>query len=181
MTQKKNMVKLAKKVSDTNTKTTTKAKTSASTVKKKNTIKKATTPTKKVDKKAIRDEKAKQKVEDLLRDVKLTKTDDNEIVVHDNKGNEQSLRWFQEQTALLSDEVERLRLELSNKPPKTGINTDTDILKRGVITLFNEIQENYFKLGLNEFGRPNLIIHPIPFMRKMINFFPFLTEHNKIK
>lgn len=185
MTQKKNMVKLAKK-------TTTKKKTAVKSTPKPK--KKTTTKNNDIleldetkTKKGLsdRDLKAKQRVEELLRDVKLTKTDDKEIVVRDNKGDEKSLEWFEEQTTLLSDEVEKLRSELSNakqliKKYEEGGNTSTQDLKPIVIKLFNELQENYIRSGFDSYGRSNFVIYPKAFINRVAKFFPFLEKIKKI-
>ena len=53
-------------------------------------------------------------------------------------------------------------------------------IKNSVVKLFNEIQENYFSMGKNPHtGQPNLIIPPIAFMNRMIQFFPFLDNEKK--
>lgn len=170
---KKNLTKLAKKSTATKkTSTTTASKTKSND---------QATKEKKSDAKD-RDTRAKQKVEELLRDVKLTKTDDDDLLVVDNKGDEKSVQWLEEQATLLSNEVEKLRSELAEEKKKNkelAESGNSNAIKNSIIHLFNELQDNHIKAGYDSMGRPNFIIRPIAFMNRMVMFFPFLEKIKK--
>lgn len=50
-------------------------------------------------------------------------------------------------------------------------NRSNQLIKRQVIELFSELQNNYLQMGTN------LRINPPNFINRMIKFFPFLQEH----
>lgn len=195
MAEKKNLAKLSKKgttnkkTNNTSKSTSTASKTKA-TANKSSTVKKATankTSTKKAETKPVnpaeeRDLKAKQKVEELLKDVKLTDKGEDDLLVVDNQGDTKSAEWLQEQTSLLSKEVERLRVELAEAKELNKKNENSggnDQLKNTVIRLFNELQDNHIRAGYDQYGNPNFIIRPIAFMNRMVMFFPFLEDVKK--
>lgn len=137
-----------------------------------------------------RDAKVKKKVAELLEGIELTPKQKEEIIELDTE-HKQGVEWLEEQVALLSESNEKLRQELAdskedykkifeeNQDLKKGVVISDDIVKNNVIKLFNEIQENYFKMGKNAQGQPNLVLPPVAFMNRMIMFFSFLNKHKK--
>ncbi len=172
MEQKKNLASLSK-----GTKTT--KKTSTSTRGK--TTNKSTAKTKKEDVISERDLKAKETVSKLLDEVPLrnkkedTKMETTEI----KKGTE----WLEEQLQTLTEKNEALEKEaVQAKENYKKIFEDFQKLKQGsgtnpekekVIQLFNELQENYGKLG------QNFRVYFPAFLNRMVMFFPFLANHKK--
>jgi uncharacterized small protein (DUF1192 family) len=168
----------------------------SSTKKKENIIVNPITPEEE------RDLKAKETVNELLKDVNLNLDKNNEIINTSSnigtKENKSGVEWLEEQVALLSEENERLHNEaiqakddyrkifddyqrIKNKGSVIlNENNDDNIIKSTVIKLFNEIQANYFNMGMNQrTGQPNLILPPVAFMNRMIMFFPFLIDEKK--
>lgn len=183
--KKTNLLDLANKGKG---KTTTK-----STIKTKGVVKKE--ENKIVNPEEERNLKAKQKVEELLNDVKLVpddkkKNDTNGVIVLDETQDTKNITWFEEQLQKLSAENEILKKEAEiakgdyirileeNKKIKFG---DIDVgLKGTVIRLFNELQNNYIQMGINPTtGFGNFTIYTPGFLNRMISFFPFLSEHRK--
>lgn len=177
MAEKKNLIKIAKK--STGSKSTTSVKNkSAQTVKPK-------TPEEE------RDLKAKEKVNELLKNIDLTNTGkgDNLLIVDDDEDNNdvvdnKSIEWLEEQTSLLSNELEIARAELANlKEINNTLMSKTDnnyeSLKNVVIRLFNELQTNHINAGYDIYGNPNFRIRPVAFMNRMVMFFPFLENIKK--
>jgi len=135
--------------------------------------------------------KVKEKVNQLLNDVDLKpeiKKGVLGIETETPKENDvNSLVWLQEQLSILTEKNEMLVAELNEKKNEynklfelyqnkknTKYVTDSDNLtQNNLIILFNELQENHFKYGVN------FIIHPVAFMNRLIMFFPFLEEHKK--
>lgn len=148
--------------------------------------------TKKITTEEERDIRAKQKVEELLKDSDLTiKKDDNveEKKVDVKKG---GLEWLEEQVDLQVQEIEKLNSELDvmkndyeklhdkYQALKSGENIiDDDTIKNNIITLFNELQDNYIKMGVSPSGVANFRIVPVAFMNRLIMFFPFLSKLKK--
>ena len=181
----KNLVKLAKSTNKNN-----------ATVQEKKTV----TPTEKKpsNPKEERDLKAKQRVDDLLKDVPLTinelnsKNDNSGLSGSSNKTPELTSEWLEEQVGLLSTDVETLRSELGkakadykkifdeNQQLRGGANVNDSVIKSKIVELFNELQGNYMSMGKNPInGAPNFIISPAAFMNRMILFFPFLQGEKK--
>lgn len=125
-----------------------------------------------------RNAKVKKKVEELLIEVDLT-TNQNKNVNKDDEiieiVDEQGVDWLREQITLLSEANEDLREKLANK--NDGVDKS---IKMNVIGLFNEIQDNYIKMGKNMYGQPNLILNPNQFIDRMMVFFPFLKEIRRV-
>lgn len=160
MTTKKNLTSLAKG----------RAKAKTTVAKKNEEVKKTADD---------RDLKAKQKVEELLQDIKLTKEEEKKIEkVEDKKG----VEWLEEQLEILTDRnavleneakeakenYEKLYQSTQNKPQSSNSNTDTKVLE-----LFDELQNGYMKYG------NNFIVYFPAFLNRMILFFPFLERYKK--
>ena len=130
-----------------------------------------------------RDLKAKQKVEELLKDSSLSEPKDDLLVLEDEepKGTE----WLQEQLPLLTQQLEALKTELKTEQDKNAVLTkkledtgggDGEVTK-AVHMLFDELQTNYIKMGKNQTtGGPNLVIAPTAFLNRLIQLFPFLAK-----
>lgn len=182
---KKNVIDLAK-----SKKTTAKTAT-----KKKSTETKKTTP---VDNKKEpvltpeqeRDLKAKAKVEELLENSsinKLTKKDDI-IELDESKDEPKGVEWLEKQITLLTQKNEELTVKMEevkvdfekvlkeNQELKSGGSSNDGAVKKAVISLFNELQENHIKLGVDRNGLGNFRIYCPGFLNRMIKFFPFLDE-----
>lgn len=160
MTTKKNLTSLAKG----------KAKAKTTVAKKKEEAKKTADD---------RDLKAKQKVEELLQDIKLTKEEEKKIEkVEDKKGVEwleEQLEILTERNAVLENEAkeakenyEKLYQSTQNKPQSNNSNTDTKVLE-----LFDELQNGYMRYG------SNFIVYFPAFLNRMVLFFPFLEKYKK--
>jgi|LSQX01.3.fsa_nt_gb hypothetical protein len=141
-----------------------------------------TTPVKKEEvKKAIeseRDLKAKQKVEELLQDIKLT-PDDKKI--EETKEVKNGVNWLEEQieiltekNAILEKEAKEAKenykklLESSQNVSQSNPQTDTKVLE-----LFDELQNGYLRFG------NNFIVYFPAFLNRMVLFFPFLEKWKK--
>jgi hypothetical protein len=142
-----------------------------------------------------RDLKAKQTVNELLQDVKLTpsKKDDDFFEMVDESNNKGS-EWLSEQVTILTKENEILRqkIEISkedykrifaeSQEIKTNLGiVDDNVVKAKVIELFNELQNNYISMGINVMGVENFRVRFPAFLERMIMFFPFLKEKKKYK
>jgi hypothetical protein len=148
-----------------------------------------------------RDIKAKQKVQELLKDVDLTldkstETGDELLEVNETERPvDVSLEWLEEQITSLNEVNEGLRIEIAqvkedyrrifdeNQRIKNGagitMNNDDSALKQTVSKLFNEIQTNYLAMGKDVNGFPNLVLPPVAFMNRLIMFFPFLQNEKR--
>ena len=138
-----------------------------------------------------RDLKAKQTVEKLLEDSPITtleKKDDEIFEIEEPKEEPKGVEWLEEQVVLLTEKNNALTAELElikedygrlmfdvQQGKLSGYSNDGDI-KKGVLQLFNEIQENHIKLGVNEQGIGNFRIYCPGFLNRLIKFFPFLEE-----
>ena len=115
----------------------------------------------------------------------------NEPVSKDNE-------WLQEQVSLLASENQNLRNDLQvakadytrifneNQHLKSGGGGSSDEeLKRGVLTIFHEIQSNYMRnpgfTTSPTLGTPNFVIVPAAFLNRMIQFFPFLAKEKRFR
>lgn len=173
-TPKKNLAGIAKKSG-----TATKRKPAA----KKPAAKKPVTRKKPVAKKEpelspeeIRDQKAKAKVDELLQDVDLTLEKKDDLLELDETpeaGDIQSVEWLQEQVTLQAQQIEGLRGELAQARVENPVAAVSGAEKEAVLTLFNELQENYTRMGAN------FQVRFPAFLNRMIMFFPFLAEHKK--
>jgi phenylalanyl-tRNA synthetase alpha subunit len=187
----KNLASIAKKSG-----TSKKASTARKPAARKTTARKTTQEPaeKKLTAAQERDLKAKQKVEELLKDTELTAKKEDLLELDETPVDNKSTEWLQEQVGKQADLIEQLRNELATakgdykklheqydtvKKGK-GVVDDSDV-KKNVIRVFNELQENYIKMGVSPSGRPNFQIVPVAFMNRLIMFFPFLKEHKRYK
>jgi len=145
-----------------------------------------------------RDLKAKETVNNLLSDVKLTPQADDELLEMDNGEGlrvDKTTEWFSEQIALLNQENEKLRqeadvakgdygrifAELQHLKSNLGV-VDEGVVKAKVVELFDELQDNYIKMGINPATRaPNFVIFFPAFLERMVMFFPFLANRKKYR
>jgi hypothetical protein len=140
-----------------------------------------------------RDLKAKETVEKLLANSPIITLDKKEEPIKiDSKDDIEEVRgveWLEEQVLLLSEKNKLLESELVLTKEDYmklydeyhGNNGDVDYadnneVKIGIINLFNELQNNHIKLGVNEQGLGNFRIYCPGFLNRMITFFPFLEE-----
>jgi len=161
--------------------------------KKKKVVKKKTTVKKPVVKKAtpeeLRDEKAKKVVNELLEDspiLTLNKPEENIIELDEKPTTEQpkGVEWLEEQITLLTEKNAELTFNYEkafqeNQNLKAGTSTSAPNdgeLKTTVIQLFNELQENHIKLGVDKNGIGNFRIYCPGFLNRLIKFFPFLND-----
>ena len=143
-----------------------------------------------------RDLKAKQKVNELLKDVPLTLEKKEELLEIDEPTPtvEHGMEWLEEQVTLLNEQNELLKSELAlAKGDYARIFEDYQNLRNGVagsagdgairikvIELFNEIQTNHVKLGTDpNTGIGNFRIYCPGFLNRLITFFPFLAEYKR--
>jgi hypothetical protein len=123
----------------------------------------------------IRDQKAKARVDELLQGVDLSLEKKDELLELDETpeaGDSQSVEWLQEQVGLQAQQIETLRRELGEARVNNPAPVD-DGTKATVLTLFNELQENYQRMG------PNFRVFFPAFLNRMVKFFPFLAQHKK--
>lgn len=177
--KKSNLVKLAKSSNEIKKKTTA--------VKKTTKVEKVLTPEEE------RDLKAKQKVNELLKDVDLVpkKESDTLLELDEEAKEDKGIDWLEEQLTALSDENAKLKSELEvakgdysklfaefQKSKQTGevtlSNNDIDTpTKASLVKLFNEIQANHLALGRN------FVIVPPAFLNRLVMFFPFLEGEKR--
>jgi len=137
----------------------------------------------------LRDQKAKETVEKLLEDspiITLETKDEllelDETVVEELKG----VEWLEDQVTLLTEKNSALDAELklvqveNQQFRSAGGGNDGDV-KTAIIELFNEIQENHIKLGVDNQGIGNFRIYCPGFLNRLITFFPFLKQHKKFQ
>jgi len=186
---KKNVIDLAKGSTDkkkTSTKRKTTAKKKPTSTRKTSTKKNEPTLTPEQE----RDLKAKAKVEELLETSSinnLTKKDDI-IELDETKNEPKGIEWLEEQLTLLSEKNKELTTKMEevkidfekvlkeNQELKSGGGSGDGDVKKAVISLFNELQENHIKLGVDKNGIGNFRIYCPGFLNRMIKFFPFLNE-----
>ena len=163
-TTKNDVVSLAKKTST--------KKTVAKSATKKTTAKKSAAEE--------RDLKAKKTVEKLLEDSPITTLDKKEELLEFDESSQEpkGIEWLEEQVTLLTQKNKALNLELNAIQLKqnTGVLIDDGDVKKVVIQLFNELQENYIKMGVDKQGMGNFRIYTPGFLNRMIKFFPFLEK-----
>ena len=128
--------------------------------------------------------KAKAKVEELLHDSPIVNLDKKKeekieepeevIEAQEPKG----VEWLEEQVQILSEQNEALVAEL--EMAKINGGGDSTEVTRAVIALFDELQQNHIKLGVNpQTGVGNFRIYCPGFLNRMIKFFPFLEEYKR--
>lgn len=181
MSKKNELIDLAK--DDGNATKVTKAtkKTAKKKVVKKKPVVKKATP------EELRDEKAKKTVEELLEDspiVTLNKTEDELMELETTPEQPKGVEWLEEQVTLLTEKNAELTFNYEkafqeNQNLKNNVNPNTSNdgeVKKVVIQLFNELQENHIKLGVDKNGVGNFRIYCPGFLNRLIKFFPFLEE-----
>ena len=142
-----------------------------------------------------RDLKAKETVKNLLdgAEINLTPKPKEEDLLEVDETQVKSADWLQDQVALLTSENELLKGELAvakgdyqrifneNQRIKAGAGVQNDEeLKKGVLTIFHEIQSQYMKNpGFRPDGIPNFFILPVAFINRLIVFFPFLAKEKR--
>ena len=145
------------------------------------------TVAKKLTPEELRDQKAKETVENLLKDSPITtleKKDDLLELDEPTKEEPKGVEWLEEQVTLLNQKNEALTAELDvvkieNQTLKAGGGSDDGELSKIVIQLFNELQENHIKMGVDNRGIGNFRIYCPGFLNRLIKFFPFLEQHKR--
>jgi len=172
------------------------AKSSKTTTAKKPTSRKMTTK-KPVEKKLTSEEKrnlkAKETVEKLLEDSPIVTLDKKEELLEIDESQEEpkGVEWLEEQMILLTEKNNALTAELvlakedykrifaENQQLRSGDGSNDGEVKSAALQLFNEIQENHIKLGVNGQGIGNFRIYCPGFLNRMIKFFPFLEQYKR--
>ena len=134
-----------------------------------------------------RDLKAKATVDELLKNSPITTLDKkDELLELDEVTNEEpkGVEWLEEQVGLLNQQKEALTAELGvvkieNETLKMGGGSNDGDTQKVVIQLFNELQENFVKMGVDNQGIGNFRIYCPGFLNRMITFFPFLEQHKR--
>jgi len=135
----------------------------------------------------IRDQKAKAKVEELLQDSPITtfdKKDDLLELDEPTKEEPKGVEWLEEQVTLLNQQKEALSAELGvvkaeNQALKLGGGSNDGEVTKVVVQLFDELQENFVRMGVDNRGMGNFRIYTPGFLNRMIKFFPFLEKHKR--
>lgn len=138
----------------------------------------------------IRDKKAKETVSKLLEDSPITTLEKkDELLELDETPTPEEpkgVEWLEEQVTLLGQKNQYLTAELDvlkieNQQLKAGgsISKNDGDVKKVVVDLFNELQENYISMGVDNRGVGNFRIYTPGFLNRMIKFFPFLNEHKR--
>lgn len=191
---KNNLIDLAKsgkEITKAAKKTTKKpaAKKSAKKVTAKKVVVKEQTP------EELRDLKAKKTVEKLLEDSPIVTLENKEKILEIEQpttDEPKGVEWLEEQVTLLTEKNNALTAEmdvvkgdfnkilLENQELKNGSLGDSvpndNNVKTVVVQLFNELQDNHIKLGVDKNGIGNFRIYCPGFLNRMIKFFPFLEE-----
>lgn len=176
MTESKNLASLSKKATTTKKTTTTNGR-------KKTTTAKKTAAKPKNDVVSERDLKAKETVNKLLEEVPLMNKKEEKKV--ENSEIKKGTEWLEEQLQILTERNEVLEKEVVEaknnykkifedfqklKQSKAG---ESNPEKEKVLQLFNELQDNYNRLG------QNFRVYFPAFLNRMVMFFPFLSNHKK--
>ena len=138
-------------------------------------------------KEELRDQKAKETVSKLLEDspiVALEKKEDELLELEEVKEEPKGVEWLEEQVTLLGQKNKDLTAELEvvkieNDQLRAGGGSNDGELAKGILQLFNEIQENHIKLGVDNRGIGNFRIYCPGFLNRLIKFFPFLEQHKR--
>lgn len=175
---KKNLVGIAKKRP---TRKSAKKPVSKTVV---NTEEKKVEEVKKITPEEERNLKAKAKVEELLQDSPIINLDkkeekvvepEEEVIPEQPKG----VDWLEEQVLILTQENQVLESKIQVLESMGGTG-NSDEVSRAVLALFNELQSNHIKLGMNQqTGVGNFRIYCPGFLNRMITFFPFLEEYKQ--
>lgn len=146
--------------------------------------KKATAKTPKVVVPLTKEELAKQKVDELLQGVTLTK-EDKEVVVdrleEATKG--KNVEWLEKQVAGLTEQNKKLQEDytklFNDFKAKGGAPTgEAATLKKGIEIIFFELDAVYTG---TKFGKPYEEAKIRPLLNKLMQLFPFLNESLKKK
>lgn len=138
--------------------------------------------------------KVKRKIDEILKDIELEPKLKEKIMDIDTE-HKDGIEWLEEQLNLSTELNDKLRSELGDaRDDYKKIYEENQRLKSGDVSvvnesavvnniknLFLEIQDNYYKMGFNQYGKSNLIISPHNFMERLVMFFPFLKELKKTK
>jgi len=94
------------------------------------------------------------------------------------------VEWLEEQVTLLNQKNEALTAELDvvkieNQTLKASGGSNDGNVSKLVVDLFNELQENFVKMGVDNRGIGNFRIYTPGFLNRMIKFFPFLEQHKR--
>ena len=152
---------------------------------KKPTAKK--TAAKKPTAQELRDKKAKETVDKLLEDSPIVTLDKKEELLEldePTKDEPKGVEWLEEQVTLLNQKNEALSAELGvvkaeNQALKLGGGSNDGEVQKIVVQLFDELQENYIKMGIDNRGIGNFRIYTPGFLNRLIKFFPFLEKHKR--
>lgn len=166
----------------TTRKKTTAAKTSAKTTPRIPAANKS--EEKKLTPEEERDLKAKETVKRLLDDSTIMTEKKDELLDIDEVDEPKGIDWLEEQITLLSEKNKELTtevnlLKIENENLKNNPHSGDADTKKSVLQLFNELQENHMKLGVNEQGIGNFRIYCPGFLNRLIKFFPFLEEYKR--
>ena len=180
-TEKKDVVGLAKK-------TTTKKPAAKKPATKRKPLAKKTVVEKTPEE--IRDLKAKETVKTLLEDSPIVTLNSKEEIPEETKVDEtisespKGVEWLEEQVATLSREKQEQgeiiqRLQDENQSLRTGGNVPDGNTNESLVRLFDELQENFLKMGINSQGEGNFYIKTPGFLNRMVKFFPFLEKNKR--
>ena len=135
--------------------------------------------------------KAKETVEKLLEGVDLIpKKEGVTQTVTIDKNEKDGIEWFEEQAALLSEQVENLKLELAqskedytilyqelqNKKGSNG-NMLNETIVQNILLMFNELQNNL--TGRNPERTPHDIVKIEYLLKQMMTMFPFTEQYRR--
>lgn len=172
---------------------------------KKNLVNLAKSGKKSTVKKIVKKQPVKKNVkklnDDEKRDIKAKETvakllEESPIITLDPKINEQTVPkedliptikgvdWLEDQVSLLTEKNNKLTVDLELAKSdyqkllmNKGGNVGSDDLKVGLLKLFDELQENYIRMGVNpQTGIGNFTIYNPGFLNRLMKFFPFLVE-----
>ena len=136
----------------------------------------------------LRDQKAKETVSKLLADSPITTLDKKEDLLELDETptpeEPKGVEWLEEQVTLLNQQKEALSAELGvvqaeNQALKLGGGSNDGEVTKVVVQLFNELQENFVRMGVDNRGMGNFRIYTPGFLNRMIKFFPFLEQHKR--
>ena len=136
----------------------------------------------------LRDQKAKETVSKLLADSPITTLDKKEDLLELDETptpeEPKGVEWLEEQVTLLNQQKEALSAELGvvqaeNQALKLRGGSNDGEVTKVVIQLFNELQENFVRMGVDNRGMGNFRIYTPGFLNRMIKFFPFLEKHKR--
>jgi predicted transcriptional regulator len=134
-----------------------------------------------------RDMKAKQKVEELLQGVEFTPKKEEPVETVVAKSGKE---WLEEQVTLLSEQTEKLRIELAQSKEdytklygeyqaKRGTSKDllNETLVQNVLIMFNELQSNF--TGVNQERVAHDIVKIEYLLKQMLLLFPFTEQYRR--